>query len=145
MLSRTGEYALRAMIHLAQHSDDWPIPGKQIAAATGIPAKYLAKVLGDLVRVGILSSARGKCGGFRMSRSSKTVRLLDVLTPFEHFAVQRCPFGNRQCSDEHPCLAHDQWKKVIAAEQDFLRKTSVYDVSMRKRRRIVKKRRRPKR
>ena len=37
MLSLTSEYALRAMIHLAQHVDDWPIPGKDIAEHAGIP------------------------------------------------------------------------------------------------------------
>ena len=50
MLTRTSEYAVLAMIYLAQHTDDWPIAGRKIAEATGIPRKYLAAVLGDLVR-----------------------------------------------------------------------------------------------
>ncbi len=50
MLSRTGEYALRALIHLAQRVDDWPLTGKLIAEEAGIASKYLSKVLGDLVR-----------------------------------------------------------------------------------------------
>lgn len=133
MLSLTSEYALRALIHLAQHSDAWPIPGKEIAEQTGIPAKYLSTLLSSLVRVGVLESARGKSGGFQMVRSPKETRLSEVLSPFEQFEVRRCPFGNKQCSDGDPCRAHEQWKKVILSLQDFLSRTSVYDVAMRKR------------
>jgi len=133
MLTRTAEYALRAVIHLAQHEDEWPIPGNQIAECADIPAKYLSKVLGDLVRVGVLTSLRGKRGGFAMVRSSKQTHLIDVLGPFEQFEIRRCPFGNSECSDEKPCLAHDQWKKVVATEQEFFRKTSIYDVSIQRR------------
>ncbi len=131
MLSRTSEYALRALIHLAQHEEDWPISGAHVAGETGIPAKYLSKILGDLVRAGVLDSFPGKTGGFRLRRSAKSLSLLDVLAPFEQFDRRRCPFGNEDCSDEHPCNAHDQWKKVIETEQRFLIKTTVRDIALR--------------
>ena len=111
MLSTTAEYALRAVIHPAHHDDERPIPGNQIAERADIPAKYLSKVLGDLVRVGVLTSLRGKRGGFGMVRSPKKTRLIDILSPFEQFEIRRCPFGNSECSDEKPCLAHNQWKR----------------------------------
>lgn len=130
MLSRTSEYALRAVMYLAQHPDRWPIPGNQIAEEAEVPAKYLSKVLGDLVRNGVLASSRGKCGGFSMVRSPRKTYLIDVLTPFESFDQRRCPFGNSRCDDRNPCLAHDKWKRVISAEQDFLRKTTVHDVAV---------------
>lgn len=131
MLSRTSEYALRALIHLAQHEEDWPISGGHIAAETGIPPKYLSKILGDLARTGILESSPGKTGGFRLRRSAKQLSLLEVLAPFEPFEHRRCPFGNHECSDLHPCKAHDQWKKVIDTEQRFLKKTTVHDIALR--------------
>jgi len=131
MLSRTSEYALRALIHLAQHEEDCPISGAHIAGETGIPPKYLSKILGDLVRAGVLDSSPGKTGGFRLRRSAKKVSLLDVLTPFEQFERRRCPFGNAECSDLNPCNAHEQWKKVIETEQRFLMKTTVHDIALR--------------
>lgn len=131
MLSRTSEYALRALIHLAQHEEDWPISGARIAGESGIPPKYLSKILGDLARAGVLESAPGKTGGFRLRRSAKQLSLLDVLAPFEPFDRRRCPFGNHECSDQNPCKAHDQWKKVIETEQRFLRRTTVYDIAIR--------------
>lgn len=129
MLSRTGEYALRAVVHLARHPDDWPIPGNRIAAATGVPAKYLSKILGDLVRNGVLSATPGKRGGFRMLRLPEETRLIDVLEPFEQFEKRRCPFHHTDCGDNNPCRMHDQWRRIEAAEREFLETKSVADVS----------------
>ena len=130
MLSLTSEYALRAMIHLAQRAEEWPITGKQIAKESGIPAKYLSKVLGDLVRAGVLESARGIGGGFRMVRPPRKVALYDILAPFEPLQHRRCPFGNQLCGDDNPCLAHDRWKKVVETEKGFLKRTSIFDVAV---------------
>jgi len=142
MLSLTSQYALRALIHLALHTDDRPVPGRRLAEEAGIPAKYLSKVLGDLVRAGVLDSSPGKTGGYRLRRPAQETMLYDVLAPFEQFDRRRCPFGNQECSDEHPCLAHNRWKHVVGAQQAFLRETSVRDVAIpekKKRRRSRKK------
>lgn len=131
MLSRTGEYALRALIHLAQNEEKWPISGARIAGETSIPPKYLSKILHDLARVGVLESSPGKTGGFRLGRPAKELTLLDILSPFEQFERRRCPFGNQECNDLNPCGAHDQWKKVIETEQRFLLNTTVHDIAVR--------------
>lgn len=129
MLTRTSEYALRAMIHLAHHEKHWPVPGRTIAKAADIPPKYLSKILGDLVRAGVLGSTPGKSGGFRMSKRAEEISLFSVLKPFEQFTNRRCPFGNQQCNDTSPCNAHNEWKKVLEAQQQFLRQTSVHDIA----------------
>lgn len=130
MFSLTGQYALRALIHLAQNVDDWPIPGRIIAREAEIPGKYLSKVLGDLVRAGVLKSNRGIGGGFRLVNSPKQTWLFDVLMPFEQFQRHRCPFDCRRCEGEAPCLMHDRWKKVAETQFDFLKMTSVYDAAI---------------
>jgi Rrf2 family iron-sulfur cluster assembly transcriptional regulator len=131
------------MVHMAQHLEEWPLAGKRIAKDAGIPPKYLSKILGDLVRAGVLDSSRGIGGGFRMVRSPQKITLLEILTPFEPFQLRRCPFGNKRCGDENPCLAHEQWKKVIETQQSFLRRTSVFDVAVprSKRRKVTSKKR----
>ena len=135
MLSLTSEYALRSIIYLAQHVDDWPITGKRIAEHAGVPSRYLSKILGDLVRSGVLISSPGKTGGFRLRRPAEETWLHEILTPFEPFDNRRCPFGNQDCNEENPCLAHDRWKKVVESQQKFLDETSVADVAVGKRRR----------
>ena len=138
MLTLTSEYALRAMVYLAQHEVDWPIPGRRIAEEVQIPAKYLSKVLGDLVRAELLTSAPGKRGGFRLRRPARKMVLRDILAPFEsHLSGgrARCPFGGDECGDKQACQAHSRWKRVIEAEERFLKGTSLYDVAVRKRKR----------
>lgn len=130
MLSLTGQYALRAIVYLTQNAQRCPIPGREVAEEVGIPAKYLSKILGDLVRHGVLDSSRGKRGGFRLRRSAQETSLYDVLQPFEPFEQVRCPFSTDRCNAENPCLMHTQWKHVVETERRFLCDTSVYDVAV---------------
>ena len=137
MMSLTSKYALRASVYLAQHEKEWPIPGNIIAKHTGIPSKYLSKILGDLARAGILHSSRGRTGGFRMAIPATKVFLYDILLPFESELSRQlmCPFGNMTCTDDDPCLGHDPWKKVFQTYITFLRRTSVQRVAFGKRKR----------
>lgn len=132
MFSRTGEYVLRSMAFMAQHMDDWPLPVRQIAEQTGIPRKYLSNILSSLVRGGILESAPGIGGGFRMVRSPKVVFLQEVLEPFEPALgpTRLCPFGPERCNDTDACAEHPRWTLVREAYADFLQHTSVYDISV---------------
>ncbi len=139
MISRTSEYALRALIYLAQESDRWPIAGKEIAEVTEIPPKYLSTILSALVRTGVLESSRGKSGGFWLARSSKEIYLADVLLPFEQATSKMCPFGNRTCSDVNPCSAHHEWKQVKDTFHKFIENTSLYDVEMNEHRKPKKR------
>ena len=137
MISRTSEYALQAMIHLARHVDEWPIAGRKIAEETGIPRKYLAAILCDLVRAQVLESSPGARGGFRLARSAKEIRLAEVFAPFEPVLANRrpCPFGQEVCSDDDPCAGHDEWKCVREAYGRFLEKNSIDDVAFTRRKR----------
>lgn len=131
MLSLTGEYALRAMVYLARHQQEGPIPGHRIAAELDIPRKYLSTILGDLVRTGVLQASPGRTGGFRFARNPASVRLADVVGPFEQAkgARNQCPFGNATCSDVEPCAGHDPWSHVKRAYERFLEETTILDVS----------------
>jgi len=130
MLSLTGEYALRAMIYLARHAYDWPIPGHRIAEQAGIPPRYLSKVLGDLVRSGVLSSSPGKSGGFRLRRSPRKMTLFEVLAPFEQLDRRRCPFGETGVRSAGVVAACQQWQSLMEAEARFLKETTVFDVAL---------------
>ncbi len=133
MISLTGEYALRAMIFLERHRDEWPISSPHIAQEAGIPAKYLSAILADLVRAGLLEGMRGKSGGFRIARPAKRIHLAEIIRSFEPVHVQRrpCPFGNVICSDADPCGAHERWKGVKDALDRFLGETTLQDVATR--------------
>ncbi len=129
MMSLTSEYALRAVVYIAQNESSWPVAGNAIASASGIPSKYLAKILGDLVRHGILDARRGRGGGFSLARHPKETPLWEVLEPFERFKRTMCPFENQTCSSLSPCTAHPRWEKVLHSYHGFLKETTIHAIA----------------
>ncbi|NOG53463.1 MAG: Rrf2 family transcriptional regulator [Planctomycetes bacterium] len=120
MLTKTSEYALHALVYLAQNQHEWPVPVHEIAKKTGIPPRYLSKVLRDLTRVGILNSTRGKLGGFEPARPLDEISLLETVSLFEPLEQKRCPFGKPECSDENPCQLHEQWSSLLQERKQLL-------------------------
>lgn len=106
MISQTAEYALRAMVFLAEHPEgSHTVP--HIAEHTQVPAGYLSKVLQSLVRGGLVSSQRGLGGGFWLSRPVAEITLLDIVNCVSPITrITRCPLDlphhqNRLCPLHH--------------------------------------------
>jgi Rrf2 family protein len=119
MLSQTAEYALRAALQLAQQQADEPLQAAELASRLRLPRNYLSKTLHGLARAGVLASARGKGGGFRLARPAARITLADVIAPFDQLdGPRRCLLGRAECSDRQPCVAHRRWQ---AARQDAVR------------------------
>jgi len=78
-ISSKDEYALRAMLDLAQQGPGIPIRIAKIAERQKIPQKFLESILSDLKRGGFVESLRGADGGYRLSRSPDTITVGEVL------------------------------------------------------------------
>lgn len=129
MISKTSEYALRAVIYLAQQDTDAPTRAGEIAQALGLPANYLSKILHLLARAGVLSSERGPRGGFRLGREASEIPLAAVIEPFDSLARRRfCLLGRPECSDESSCAVHERWKRASEPVVAFFRETVVADL-----------------
>ncbi|HEY7194893.1 MAG TPA: Rrf2 family transcriptional regulator [Gemmatimonadales bacterium] len=129
MLSQTAEYALRAVLHLAQHGDTRPIRVNEMADALHIPQNYLSKILHQLTRHRVLVSLRGKAGGFRLADRPDELSLSAIVTPFDRVDERRrCLLGRPQCSDRTACAAHTRWKDVADTVAQFFRETTVADL-----------------
>lgn len=129
MLSQTSEYALRATLYLAMHAEEGPVKLERIAESLQVPRNYLSKTLHQLARAGILDSERGPYGGFRLAHAPESLRLADVVAPFEPTRLaRRCLLGEGECSDATPCAAHDRWKLVSRPMLAFFADTTVADL-----------------
>lgn len=129
MLSMTAQYALRAFVYIATRGNGRPVLAKEIASHTGVPLHYLSRILRDAVRAGLLESARGVGGGFRLSKPRERIKLLDVLSPFDDVLNRsRCPFGQPRCNDQHPCGFHEYWKPISTAYWRMLEETTLGDI-----------------
>ena len=93
LFSQTAEYALRAVVWLADHSDR-PCTTGEIAEATRVPAGYLSKVLQGLGRAGLVNAQRGLGGGFTLAVSPDQLTILDVVTAVDPIQrITTCPLG----------------------------------------------------
>jgi Rrf2 family transcriptional regulator, nitric oxide-sensitive transcriptional repressor len=92
MISQTAEYALRAMVYLADQTQ--PKTNEAIAQATQVPTGYLAKVMQSLSRGGLVNAQRGLHGGFTLASAANQVTVLAVINavdPIRRF--HECPLG----------------------------------------------------
>lgn len=130
MLSTTAEYALRALLSLANEPDKATL-GRDLAASSGVPANYLSKILLDLKKGGFVQAVRGTGGGYRLGRPPEEVRLMDVVEFVDGTAARPGCFlaGSDACSDSDPCLAHNQWAEVRDHYVAFLESTTLADVT----------------
>jgi Rrf2 family transcriptional regulator, nitric oxide-sensitive transcriptional repressor len=93
MISQTAEYALRAIVYLADQRGS-PRTTAQIAEATQVPPGYLAKVMQSLSRTRLVHSQRGLNGGFTLTRDPATLPMLEIIgavDPIRRF--RECPLG----------------------------------------------------
>lgn len=129
MLSDTAEYALRAVLYIAQHGEDGPMRAKVIAEELNVPRNYLSKLLHILAREKVLESTRGGSGGFRLSRDPASLHLIAIVEPFEEIDPGRnCILGRPECSGDKPCAAHDRWREITDRKSAFLRSTTVAEL-----------------
>lgn len=128
MLSKTAQYALRAVIYLARHAGA-PVPSAEVAAGLDVPSNYLSKILHTLSRTGVVESERGPGGGYRLARPADLIPIGDVVGEFDPVAPGGlCLLGHESCPGEHPCAAHDRWQRVSEPIAAFFRETMVSEL-----------------
>ena len=121
---------------------------KHIAATEGIPTHFLAKILQQLARKGLLRSSKGPTGGFALRAPADEVRLLDIVEALDGLGeYQKCAAGLSECSDEMPCPMHDSWKTLRSRIMDYLGRNTIEDLAkaLEQKRRLIEKQRRGKR
>lgn len=122
MLSRSTEYALRAMACVARA--DRRISVVEIAGHTQVPSRYLAKVMQGLARAGLVASTRGRTGGFVLAKPPEEISILHVVSavdPIER--ICKCPLDLPE--HEHQlCALHKRIDDALGhVEQAFERST----------------------
>jgi Rrf2 family cysteine metabolism transcriptional repressor len=112
-LSTRVRYGSRAMLDLALHRDEGPVPLEALAEHQQIPERYLAKIIQDLRRSGLIRSVRGAHGGYALNGSPSQVSLLDVWEALEGpFCPVDCLEHPEGCDLQEQCVTRDVWGKV---------------------------------
>jgi Rrf2 family iron-sulfur cluster assembly transcriptional regulator len=127
VLSHTVEYALRATLYIArQQPRSVRLP--EVADAAAAPPRYLAKILGQLARAGILNSVRGPAGGFTVAANKRTATLSDIVEVFEKAEPRRCLLGNGMCGSNPDCSVHERWLPIATSMSELFDRTTIADL-----------------
>lgn len=124
MISQTAEYALRAVVFLAQHHGT-PRTAHEIAEATKVPQGYLAKIMQALAKRSLVHSQRGLGGGFILTREPGEISVYDVLvaadTPPQR--IHECPLGLK--GHVALCPVHKLMDDAMARIEEGFRAASI--------------------
>lgn len=129
IFSKTCEYAMRSVFFIAHKTVDGGRVGiKEIAQGINSPEHFLAKILQDLSRRGIVQSAKGPNGGFYMNKSTLKRPLADIVEAVDGSSLfTGCGLGLNYCSESNPCPLHHEFKAIRNQIHDMLISTSIED------------------
>lgn len=126
-LSQSLGYAIQALTRF----EEWGAGAskiREVAKLSGVPAAYLAKLVGRLGEAGILESKRGIGGGTRLSRPAEEISLLEIVEAIEGERARQCLIGLSECNDEQACPVHRYWVKRSEEIRRVLAATKLSDV-----------------
>jgi Rrf2 family iron-sulfur cluster assembly transcriptional regulator len=129
-LSTKGRYAVMATADIAARDIDGPVALADIAARQGISLSYLEQLFAKLRRRGIVTSARGPGGGYRLARPADETRIADIIMAVdEPIKATRCKSGAEGCTGMGGrCLTHDLWEELSRQIYLFLSAVTLADV-----------------
>src|SRR5271154_4484830 len=119
--SRSAEYAIRSCVYLARVPDGKFAMARNIAEEEKIPAHFLAKILQELTRKGLLRSNKGPSGGFSLRVPANKIRLLDVVETLDGHALA-------ESAGEETWIL-DSWRELHSRIMGYLERNTIADVA----------------
>lgn len=129
-LSTKGRYAVMALADIALHANHGPVALATVAERQDISLDYLEQLFLKLRKAGLVDSARGPGGGYRLARDAEDIRISEiVLAVDEPLQVTRC-IGDaiEGCTHGEKCLTHDLWSALGRQIYGFLSAVTLGDV-----------------
>ncbi|WP_257657429.1 RrF2 family transcriptional regulator [Parapedobacter lycopersici] len=130
MFSKTCEYAIRAVIFIARESKDGRRVGvREIAQGIGSPVYFIAKILQELSKKGIIQSLKGPTGGFYMDGQSLDYTLADIVVAIDgDKLLTGCALGLNECSEKRPCPLHFEFRHIRKELHALLARTKLNEL-----------------
>jgi Rrf2 family protein len=127
-ITRQADYAVRAVLYLANLSNGTRAPTSQIASEQEIPSSFLAKIVSQLSVAGVVQTSRGARGGVSLARPSEEITLLEVIEAIDGpITLNECVPDPSICPFGEDCAVHKIW---LDAQKDLIKKLSVTNFDM---------------
>jgi len=127
VFSKTCEYGIRAVLFIAHKTASGGRVGiKEISNGIDSPEHFLAKILQDLSRKGLIQSAKGPNGGFYLDDLALKRPLSEIVEAIDGDGIfTGCALGLKQCSEVNPCPLHNQFKLIRTEIHNLLQTTEI--------------------
>lgn len=131
MLGKTTGYAFRALVYIYIQNMKGLRPGfKEIAGKIDSPEQFTAKVLQNLVRAELISSMKGRGGGFFFDDPTIPISLFKIIETMEGEAYfSKCGFGLSNCDVDNPCPLHDSYAPVRDAYFEMVNELTIQSLA----------------
>ena len=136
-LSTRGRYAVMALVDMAAREgrsegcvNGRPVTLNDIAAAQQLSVAYLEQLFGRLRRAGLVASARGPGGGYRLARTAEATSIAEIVHAVdEPLRATRCSAAGQGCMTKgERCLTHDLWADLGQQIETYLSSVTLADV-----------------
>jgi len=128
-LNTKGRYAVMAMADIAKFGDSGAVPLSAVAERQQISLAYLEQIFLRLRRAGLVVSARGRSGGYKLGREPESIKVSEIMQAAEERTrMTRCMDRGVGCVGEERCLTHHLWAALGAHIAVFLKDVSLRDV-----------------
>jgi len=126
-ITQASAYALHALMYMVRHITQLPATSRGIAQAEGMPAGYVAKVLGQLAKAGFIRSVKGRKQGYVFSRAPEEISLLELFEAMEGQPLfDDCPLRHCACGGtSENCRIFAQWINATRKLKELLDETTV--------------------
>jgi len=130
IFSRQCEYAMQAVLYLALKHDKEMTSIKELTKKLEIPYHFVAKILQDLTRKGLLISHKGPAGGFKLAVPAKEITILQIIEAIDGLSfLEKCVLGFPACSDEEQCAVHKEWDEIRKKISTMLATKSILEMA----------------
>lgn len=130
IMSRSSQYGLELIIHLANQNPNKFIPLNEVAEKKGLSFYFLSKVTQSLVKNGILKSYRGPNGGVSLAVPSNELSLFDIVASIDGDRLfKKCILRVNRCNADNPCPLHPIWTNVSDKIKDVFENTTLDQIT----------------
>jgi Rrf2 family transcriptional regulator, iron-sulfur cluster assembly transcription factor len=121
IFSKKCEYGMQAVLYLAAREKGTLVSADEISKVLKIPREFVSKILQSLRDSGLISSSKGKSGGFSLAKPASRIKLIDVVAAIDGLDIfDSCVLGFPECSPTHPCPVHNTWGSLRTQTYNML-------------------------
>ena len=133
MFSKACEYGIKAVIHIALHSQTGKrVSLKEISKAIDSPLAFTAKILQSLAKNNIIESSKGSVGGYNISKGvQRKLTLHEIVIAIDGDSIfAQCGLGLKKCNEHSPCPIHNKFKIIREDLIEMMKTTNLLELSI---------------